>query len=363
MSLSVFNKDNKSHLEAETPLHFGERLGIHDTINVRHQYIEDLFQYLKSIDWNEKEVDLTRDKQQFESCPTAIRDIMIKNLSYQSELDSVASRSAGVLIAPFITNSELWRCLVRIADNEVLHSATYTQIIRMCLQEPQEFFDEVYKNQAVLDRASKVIEVFDEIAKQSAEYTLTGVVTEKMKEAVVKYWVAMYCLERLEFMVSFSATFALAEQDYFLGIATLVQKIMIDEFSVHKNLDKYVIKIVKSELKETFDKLKLEILQIVEDVRKSEYDWAEYLFSEGRSVVGLNEQLSKKFVDFCSQDLYDDLGFELPFERIEETPLPYMNKWLNIDGIQIANQETQNSNYMLNSWFDDTNEDFDFSVN
>ena len=28
MSLSVFNKDNKSHLEAETPLHFGERLGI-----------------------------------------------------------------------------------------------------------------------------------------------------------------------------------------------------------------------------------------------------------------------------------------------------------------------------------------------
>ena len=77
----------------------------------------------------------------------------------------------------------------------------------------------------------------------------------------------------------------------------------------------------------------------------------------------MNEQLSKKFVDFCSQDLYDDLGFELPFERIEETPLPYMNKWLNIDGIQIANQETQNSNYMLNSWFDDTNEDFDFSVN
>lgn len=679
MSLSVFNKDNKSHLEAETPLHFGERLGIHDTINVRHQYIEDLFQYLKSIDWNEKEVDLTRDKQQFESCPTTIRDIMIKNLAYQSELDSVASRSAGVLIAPFITNSELWRCLVRIADNECLtdtaevltevgwcklkdckigdkvfsydtvtktlklapvsdvicknysgklytfydesshiyqevtekhrmlsqsfytdkitfveakdalyhggnkfivsgkvesdsevhlsfedrfkiafqadgswdtrydgsrtgykrvrfglrkerkienlyyicnalgwrvskmdtktvgrttiyevfvpshiyfdkdfswvlfdknanwyrdflqevykwdgysprkwnyrkfintnkaaidkvmicahlagfcshlattpatenrkeayqltvtekttragntiktdttdyngevycitvptgaflmrqngcisvtgnclHSSTYTQIIRMCLQEPQEFFDEVYKNQAVLDRASKVIEVFDEIAKQSAEYTLTGVVTEKMKEAVVKYWVAMYCLERLEFMVSFSATFALAEQDYFLGIATLVQKIMIDEFSVHKNLDKYVIKIVKSELKETFDNLKPEILQIVEDVRKSEYNWAEYLFSEGRSVVGLNEQLSKKFVDFCSQDLYDDLGFELPFERIEETPLPYMNKWLNIDGIQIANQETQNSNYMLNSWFDDTNEDFDFSVN
>ena len=66
-----------------------------------------MFQYLKSIDWNEKEVDLTRDKQQFESCPTSIRDIMIKNLAYQSELDSVASRSVGVLIAPFITNSEL----------------------------------------------------------------------------------------------------------------------------------------------------------------------------------------------------------------------------------------------------------------
>lgn len=53
---------------AEMPLFLGQKLGIHDTINVKHPYLEQLFTQLKSIDWVEDEVNLDRDRLQFETC-------------------------------------------------------------------------------------------------------------------------------------------------------------------------------------------------------------------------------------------------------------------------------------------------------
>lgn len=360
----IFNKDNTNHKEAEMPLFLGQRLGIHDTINVRHPYLEQLFVQLKAIDWVEDEVNLDKDRIQFEQCPSEIKDIMIKNLAFQAELDSIASRSAGVLIAPFISNSELWRLDLAIAVNEVLHSATYTHIIKMCLKDTSEFFDEVYKNNQVLNRADKVSEVFHEIQGLGAYYTLHGLdgvhSEEKFEEAIVKYWVAMYALERIQFMVSFAATFALAEQNWFLGISSLVQKILKDEHTIHVKRAKYVVNVLKKEFKDSFEKALPELKDIVDEVIKSEYTWAEYLFSEGRKVVGLNENLSKQWVNYCAEEVYETLGLDLPFEKQSETPLLFMNKWINIDKIQTAAQETELTNYKLNSWVDDVPEQFNY---
>ena len=349
---------------AEMPLFLGQKLGIHDTINVKHPYLEQLFTQLKSIDWVEDEVNLDRDRLQFETCPKHIRDIMIKNLAFQAELDSIASRSAGVLIAPFISNSELWRLDLAIAINEVLHSATYTHIIKMCLKDTNEFFDEVYKNEQILGRAEKVSEVFNEIQELGAYYTLHGFGSYRedlLEETLIKYWVAMYALERIQFMSSFAATFALAEQDWFLGIASLVQKILKDELSIHVKRAKYVVDVLKKEFSESFNNILPELKQIVDEVLETEYTWSHYLFQEGRQIVGFNENLSKQWVNYSAQEVYETLGFELPFEKITESPLPFMDKWINIDKMQTAAQETQLTNYKLNSWVDDIAEDYKFN--
>lgn len=360
----IFNKDNTSHMVAEMPLFLGQKLGIHDTINVKHPYLEQLFTQLKSIDWIEDEVNLDRDRLQFETCPKHIRDIMIKNLAFQAELDSIASRSAGVLIAPFISNSELWRLDLKIAENEVLHSATYTHIIKMCLKDTNEFFDEVYKNEQILGRAEKVSEVFNEIQELGAYYTLHGFGSYReylFEETLIKYWVAMYSLERIQFMSSFAATFALAEQDWFLGIASLVQKILKDELSIHVKRAKYVVDVLKKEFSESFNNILPELKQIVDEVLETEYTWSHYLFQEGRQIVGFNENLSKQWVNYSTQEVYETLGFDLPFEKITESPLPFMDKWINIDKMQTAAQETQLTNYKLNSWIDDIAEDYKFN--
>ena len=360
----IFNKDNTNHKEAETPLFLGQKLGVHDTINVKHPYLEQLFTQLKSIDWVEDEVNLDRDRLQFETCPKHIRDIMVKNLAFQAELDSIASRSAGVLIAPFVSNSEFFRLDMGIAVNEILHASSYTHIIKMCLKDTNEFFDEVYKNEQILGRAEEVSEVFNEIQELGAYYTLHGFGARgecTFKEALIKYWVAMYALERIQFMSSFAATFALAEQDWFLGVASLVQKILKDELSIHVKRAKYVVDVLKKEFSESFNTILPELKQIVDEVLETEYNWSHYLFQEGRQIVGFNENLSKQWVNYSTQEVYETLGFDLPFEKITESPLPFMDKWINIDKMQTAAQETQLTNYKLNSWIDDIAEDYKFN--
>lgn len=354
----IYNKNNDSHKEAEAPLFLGQQLGLHDTINVRHPVLEEIFQKQKSVDWSEFEVDLSQDKNDFKTCPVEMRDIMLKNLAFQFELDSCASRATGSLIAPFVTNPELWRCAIKIQEIELLHAVTYSHIARMCLEEPNDLIEESYKNENIIARANKVVDVFEEIQKLGSLYILNpkSLDAKDLKKAILKYFAALYSLERIQFMSSFSATFALVEQGYFFGIASLVQKILNDEMIHSQDFDKYVVKVLAEEFKEEYadQELKAAIKAIIDEVVDSEYQWADYLFTEGRSIVGLNSDLMKAWVNFNAVEVYKAFDVECDFEILTTNPLPFMDRWMEIDKIQNANQEMANTNYRLNSYLDDT---------
>ena len=70
--------------------------------------------------------------------------------------------------------------------------------------------------------------------------------------------------------------------------------------------------------------------------------------------IDCNCRIFCTFIDFINVIyFYDTLGFSLPFERIIENPLAWMDEWLDINMTQNANQEAQATNYQLNSIIDD----------
>lgn len=356
--MTVFNGNNTSYLEDDSPLFLGQALGIHDTLNMKHPYYDELYKLQKSIDWSEDEIDLSQSRLDFELVDKSISDIMIKNLAFQAELDSAACRATGNLIAPFCTNSELMRCATKIQEIEYLHATTYIEIVRNCLSNPSDFYNEVYKNEQVLKRAKKVVEVFDEFEKLGSKYILGHKLDESyIRKMIIKYFAALYALERIEFMASFAATFAIAQRGYFLAIAALVQKIATDELQIHVEFDKYTVNTLAKVWPVEFEETKKEVSQIIDDVVLSEYEWSNYLFSEGRQVVGLTEQLVKDWVDYNAQEVYKSFG--IPHKEITESPLPWMKNWLNINASQNANQEADNNNYQLNSYIDDLDEEIE----
>ena len=363
---SILNLNNGGWKTGKYPLFMGEDLGLHDSMNRPYPQLFDLFKKLKSLDWAEDEINLNQDRMDFESCDKNTYDVMIKTLSWQFEGDSTASRSIISLFAPFISNSDLSQMMMRWSDNEGLHALTYSEIVRQCLKDPEEVFNEIIGNTHITDRSDKIVEGLLDLKEVGARYTLdkNSVSEELCRTVILKAIVSLYCLEQMEFLSSFACTFALCERELFLGVGSLVQKIMIDE-TIHTRMDEAVLDILFQDevWVNTYETIKKDIQEIVDSVYKQELSWSTYIFSEGRSIVGLNTELLKEWVQYKSQVVYKKLELEQPFEDVKENPLVWMDNWLDIDSHQTAAQEADLNNYRLNSVVDDTdNLTFDFGV-
>lgn len=354
----MFNKDNTTWQSGSYPLFLGEAPALYDSINVTHPRLFELYKKQKAADWSEDEIGLEQSRVDMLTCPPETRDIMVKNLALQWELDSVASRSIAPLFAPFITNSELWAAWIKVSEIEVLHALTYSEIVRQCIPDPQEVFNEVLKNEEVLGRAEPVSKAFKALQYAGAQYVLGQETTHPVYDTVMNAVVALYCLERIQFMASFSATFAVVEQGEFQGIGKLVQKIMQDERFIHAEIDKTVLQIELSTErgKEWRQRCRYTIESIIDSVMSAEYKWSKYLFSEGRKVVGLNETIMNEWIDYNAQEVYDVLSIE-PARRIKKNPIKFMDNWLDLNKNQNAQQEADSANYALNIIVDDIGEE------
>ena len=364
--MTVFNVNNNGWKTKNYPLFMGETPSLYDSINVNYQELFNVYKQQVSQRWVESEFNHEQSRLDMINCPKNVYEVMLLNLSFQWVLDSVASRAIAPLFAPFVTNSELWAALMENSNMEVIHALSYSEIVRQCVVNPDDVFELAAKNDKIIGRAAKIVSVFDDLQRAGAEYILNIREDNQITYNIVfKGLVALYILERLSFMASFAATFAVVEQGYFQSIGKMVQKIMLDEIFCHYTTDALALKIELStdRGKVAMRECKEEILEMIAEVRYQERQWSDYLFSEGRSIVGLNPLLLNEWVDYNAQSVYDGLGLSdsIPFERVKQNPLKWMDNWIEIDKFQNAQQESDGNNYALNVVKDDvTDEELDF---
>lgn len=361
--MSVFNPNNTEWQDGSYSLFLGQEPALYDSINKPHPKLFQLYKLQKSIDWDENEFNHEQSRMDLLSCPKTTYEIMVKNLAFQWELDSVASRAIAPLLAPFVTNSEVWASLMKQSEIEVLHALSYSEIVRQAIPDPNEVFKEVMYNEEMLRRAEKVVTVFNELQQYGAQYTLKQIPNalvskQDIQKIILKGVVTLYCLERLQFMSSFAATFAIAEQGYFQSIGKTVQKIMQDEL-VHTMMDEEIINILlnKEGWGDVLEEIQGDVQEIVQDIVEQELSWNTYLFSEGRSIVGLNKTLLDEWVVWNAQVVYNALGLESDYPKVSKNPLPWMDNWMDLDKFQNAMQEADGNNYSLNVVKNDLDED------
>jgi ribonucleoside-diphosphate reductase beta chain len=349
--MSVFNAGNTEWRDGKYSLFMGQAPALYDSVHVNQPKLFQLYKQQVSQRWVENEFNHEQSRLDLLNCPRSVYQTMLLNLSFQWELDSVASRAIAPLFAPFVTNSELWAVLMENSNMEVIHSLSYSEIVRQCVPDTKEVFEMVMLNGHTIKRALKVVSIFDDLAKAGSEYTL-GLRgnTQDTYNHVFKGMAALYILERLQFMASFAATFAIVEQGYFQSIGKMIQKIMLDEIACHAATDAEVLRIeMQTERgRMALIQCKDDILNMLQEVIDQETSWSEYLFSEGRAIVGLNPTLLNEWVMYNAQVIYNDFGFDNPYARVEKHPLPWMINWIDIDKHQHAMQESDGNNYALN---------------
>ena len=363
----IFNVGKSDYGQGKS-LFMGEDPGLFDTVNLQHPQLRTIFREQKQLDWDENEVPFDSCNAEFKNLPSVVAGRMIDTLAWQWEADSIAARSMFSLMAPFIANSELARAWCKVTEVEHLHAATYSEIVRSSFDNPQAVLEQVLQNVEALNRMSVIGDALKHAYRISHELAL-GLRTREEDEtydAAMMATVAFLALERVQFMASFAITFANANQGMFVPIGKSVQRICQDEFEIHVQLDKYILNYELSLPcgQAFFARNKDRIQALFQDVIDCEFRWIDYMDFKSNPMVGLTDQLLRDWVIYCAADAMAVLGLKPDYSVPRQSPLPFMDDWIDVSKIQSSPQEekgrTQYKNNVLSDNLGDVVFDADF---
>ncbi|PKI16149.1 class Ia ribonucleoside-diphosphate reductase subunit beta [Colwellia sp. 12G3] len=359
MTYTTFNQTpNNALLE---PMFLGNSVNVSRYDQQRFMAFEKLIEKQLSFFWRPEEVDVSKDRADWQSLTDSEKHIFISNLKYQTLLDSMAARSVNAVFLPLVSLPEVETWVETWAFSETIHSRSYTHILRNLFTEPGEIFDDIIVNPAILKRASSIAKYFDDVilttqllqSQGEGTYEVEGrtveVTTRKLKERLFLAVCSVNALEAIRFYVSFACSFAFAERELLEGNAKIIKLIARDE-ALHLTGTQHILNNWKSgkddpEMKLISEELRDEGLQIFLDVVEQEKEWAQYLFKDG-SMIGLNADILNQYIEYISNQRLTAIGFDAPYD-IKSNPLPWMNSYLVSDNVQVAPQETEISSYLV----------------
>lgn len=358
----IFNSEKTLEDYSNTKL-FGnvmeaEGVGLLDTINRKFDDIWANYKEMKSLDWDENEFQYNQCLVDFEKVHSDTAEGMINTIFWQWEADSVASQCPAVIIAPYKPCTELWEAELRINDNESVHSNTYSEIVRMSFKQPKDVLSSMMAKLNVHRRLDVIGKTLKEIQKRSQALAYFGAealgyTDYHITRDMMLFYYAMYLLERVQFMASFAVTFTICRSNVFQPIGNAVKKICQDELEVHAEYRLNVIKhLLASEFgMQVYNEHKELFSQMLMEVFDSEFNFIDYILDYDRkSIVGTNTDLLKKWVLFNGKSVVAALDLEIDDKYVlpETNPMPFLDKWIDINKTQTANQETNNTQYKVN---------------
>ena len=359
MLYSTFNQNKNNQLEE--PIFLGQSVNLSRFDQQKYEIFEKLAEKSLSFFWRPDEIDLTRDRVDFNNLSTHEKHIFLSNLKYQSLLDSVQGRSPNIALLPLVSIPELEALTEIWSFFEVIHSRSYTHIIRNIVNEPHLIFDGIIENEEILKRAKDIAFYYDELIEYSQWYNLLGegehqingklvkLTIQELKKKLILCLISVNALEGIRFYVSFACSFGFAERKLMEGNAKIIKLIARDE-AIHLTTTQTILNIFRNfkddaDMSRWLYELEPEIIQIYKTVADQEKEWAKYLFKDG-SMVGLNETILAEYVEYMTDLRMQAIGLPAIFDR-KNNPLPWMSNWLSSDALQVAPMETEITSYLV----------------
>ena len=360
--MTVFNT-NKDIDTTKSPMFFGAPLGVQRYDTYKYPDFDKLTQQQLGFFWRPEEVSLQKDRSDYLLLRPEQKHIFTSNLKYQILLDSVQGRGPGMAFLPYCSLPELEACMTVWEFMEMIHSRSYTYIIKNIYANPSEVFDTILTDEMILERASSVTTSYDDFINSAQNYGSSniwkfaneGVDLGKderieLKRKLYRAIVNVNILEGIRFYVSFACSFAFGELKVMEGSAKIISLIARDE-SCHLNLtqkilskweqgdDPEMVQIAKEEVPYVYSMFDVAV--------NEEKRWAQYLFKDG-SMIGLNDKLLFNYIEWIANRRLKSIGLKSVYDiSAKNNPLPWTSHWLNSKLVQTANMETENESYVV----------------
>ena len=359
--MTVFNTNKVD--TTKQPMFFGQPLGVQRYDNYKYPVFDRLTQSQLGYFWRPEEVSLQKDRSDYQTLTPEQKHIFTSNLKYQIMLDSVQGRGPGMAFLPYCSLPELEACMTVWEFMEMIHSRSYTYIIKNVYPDPSEVFDTILDDENVMQRASSVTEAYDNFISDAHQYDsgtmwslareghTTGTIErQEIKRRLYRAVANVNILEGIRFYVSFACSFGFGELKLMEGSAKILSLIARDE-SQHLVITQNILKKWAAgddpEMKEIAKEEKGYVTEMFKKTVDEEKAWAKYLFKEG-SMIGLNERLLGMYVEWIANRRMKAIDLDPIFDvPARNNPLPWTQHWLNSKGQQNAPQETEIESYVV----------------
>ena len=359
--MTVFN----SH-EVDTkkqPMFFGAPLGVQRYDSYKYPVFDKLTQQQLGYFWRPEEISLQKDRGDYQTLRPEQKHIFTSNLKYQIMLDSIQGRGPGMAFTPYCSLPELEACMKVWEFMEMIHSRSYTYIIKNIYSDPADVFDTILSDERIMERAVSVTEAYDDFINSAHQYdnssqwlhALEQVPYAKearyeLKRKLYRAVANVNILEGIRFYVSFACSFAFGELKLMEGSAKIIGLIARDE-SQHLVITQNILNKWKEgddpDMKKISQEEEQWVYKTFENAVNQEKLWAEYLFKDG-SMIGLNDKLLCQYVEWTANRRMKAIGLRPLYDiPAKNNPLPWTSHWLNSREVQIAPQESEITSYLV----------------
>jgi ribonucleoside-diphosphate reductase beta chain len=359
--MTVFNTEKVD--TKKQPMFFGKPLGIQRYDSYKYPIFEKLTTQQLGYFWRPEEVSLQKDRGDYQTLRPEQKHIYTSNLKYQIMLDSVQGRGPGMAFIPYCSLPELEACMEVWGFMEMIHSRSYTYIIKNVYSDPSEVFDTIISDERILERSRSVTESYDDFIRSAQNYgtsnewmyQLEGVTNAKetlndVKRKLYRAVANVNILEGIRFYVSFACSFAFGELKLMEGSAKIISLIARDE-NQHLAITQNILNKWRDgddpEMKQIAKEEEEWVYKMFDRAVNEEKKWADYLFKDG-SMIGLNDKLLQQYVEWIANRRLKAIGLKPVYDiAANNNPLPWTQHWISSKGLQVAPQETEVESYVV----------------
>ena len=311
--MTVFNTEQVN--TKKQPMFFGKPLGVQRYDSYKYPVFDKLTTQQLGYFWRPEEVSLQKDRGDYQTLRPEQKHIYTSNLKYQIMLDSIQGRGPGMAFIPYCSLPELEACMEVWGFMEMIHSRSYTYIIKNVYSDPSEVFDKIVTDDRILERSESVTAAYDDFINSAQQWGTGNMWQEDFRGSPSSQWeikelkrklyravANVNILEGIRFYVSFACSFAFGELKLMEGSAKIISLIARDEnqhLAITQNIlnkwaqgdDPEMKRIMKEEEEWTY--------KAFDNAVNEEKRWADYLFKDG-SMIGLNDKLLQQYVEWIA---------------------------------------------------------------
>lgn len=352
MNLSVYN-ENLIDFTKE-PIFFGLGRNTQRYDVLKYKFFDDLRDKMLGQFWSPDEVDVARDKRDFAVMPDNMKSTYTKVLQKLIFLDSVQGRGMLQTFGNLITNPEFESVVTVWQTFELIHSKSYTHILRSVYDSPSEIFDGSFDIPELVSLAKGISNSYDFCYADAANYLDKSIKypnyneTSSLKDSLLRLLIEINILEGVRFFSGFATIWSMHYSQGLMERTSLVLKLICRDELLHLQVTQFLLRILKTKadegFQEAYNRIDSQIPEIFRNAVEQEFEWVDCLFADG-SFLGMTPELAKSYLKHIANKRLKALGHNILYEGYSKNPIPWIDGYVNYDGVSTLPQESEIINY------------------